>query len=252
MRALLLTLLLATSSALAADVQLKTSDGHTLSAYESGRGTTGVLLVHDAGRTRADWGLIRPRLEDRGFRILALDLRGHGDSTELLEATEPDWEGMIHDVRAGFERLKRQGAKEITIVGAGLGANLALQLASEIDSITSLVLLSPGLNVKGYRPSRIVADIGEHPVLLAASEQDRMAANTLRYLDQQLKGTRRSVVLPGTYSGARMLDENPSLEDQLLSWLNGNYDLGDADQPAGSLKLREVEASETGGKRFGE
>lgn len=249
---ILLSLMLGMGTAWGSEVKLKTSDGQQIAAVEGGKGTTGVLLVHDASRTKADWGLLRPRLEERGYRVLALDLRGHGDSIELLDATEPDWPSMVHDLRAGVSRLRSRGAREIVIIGAGLGANLGMQLASEDPKIKSLVLLSPILQNKGFRISTILDDLGDRPVLLAAGQQDSRAYNTIKFLDTKLEGPKRAVYLPGRDTGTRLLLEHPELEDQIFTWLRGTYELSDAQTPDGRVRLSEPKAGETQGKRFGE
>ena len=250
--ALLLAALLIPVLAAAAPVSLKAADGATVVAHESGQGTKGVLLLHDAGRSANDWTLVRTRLEDKGYRVLALDLRGHGESVALLGATEPDWAAMTQDVQAAVARLRKQGAKSITIIGAGLGANLAMAHAAADPAIESLVLLSPGLNIKGYRPSQTVQLVAERPILLAAGEGDSMAVNTVKYLNNQVKGKKRMVVLPGDRAGATLLDEHPALEDQVFAWLAGRYDDGGEGMENGGVRAGDADSVESQGKRFGE
>ena len=56
-----------------------------------------VLLLHGAGRTLADWELVRPHL--RGRRVVAADFRWHGFSSDegdvSLEANADDAEAII-------------------------------------------------------------------------------------------------------------------------------------------------------------
>ena len=39
-----------------------------------------VVLLHGGGQTRHAWGETGEKLSKSGFHVLALDLRGHGDS----------------------------------------------------------------------------------------------------------------------------------------------------------------------------
>jgi pimeloyl-ACP methyl ester carboxylesterase len=253
MRALLLTALLALGpwSALAGPVSLTTEDGTAIHAVESGSGSRGVLLLHDKDRTSADWRLFAEKLADKGFRVLALDLRGHGESASITQA-DPDWEAMPHDVRAGIAHLRARGAREIAIVGAGLGANLAVQVASQDAQVASLVLLSPGLNIKGFKPSKAVVAYGERPLLLVAGAEDGLASNTVRYLVTQARGPRRDVLLAGGDRGTDLLDAHPDLEYGMLSWLAGNHEDPAITQGSDAVQTGEVETFKSQGKRFGE
>lgn len=255
MRALFLSLLLLLAqAAIAAEVRLKTDDGQTLFAREGGTGTHGVLLIHDAGRTSNDWELIRAKLAARGYRVLSLDLRGHGESATILDATEPDWASMNDDLKAGAARLTRAGAKKITVIGAGLGANLALAYAASGAPVHSLILLSPGLNIKGHRPSQSIEAAAAHPMLIAAGQGDTRSVNAMRYLYNQASGPKQTVTLPGRASGTTLIDEHPNFEDQVLNWLAGRYDmdLTDRDPTAPVLKTGDDDKLESTGKRFGE
>lgn len=250
MRALLLALLL-TTPALAATVSLTTPDGVTLHADATGRGSHGVLLVHDAGRTSADWSLFAEKLESKGYQVLVIDLRGHGESASILDA-DPDWEKMPADVESGLAWLRKRGAKQVSIVGAGLGANLALQVGSSDPAVHSLVLLSPGLNIKGFKPSQSMGGWGDRPLLLAAGQGDGLAANTVKYLAKVATGPKRDLLMDGDDSGANLLEENPNLEDNVLAWLAGNYQSEAAVVGASTLSTGEVESMESSGTRYGD
>lgn len=252
MRSLLFAaLLLVAPSAFAATITLQTADGVGLHAVEAGRGRHAVLLLHDQGRTSADWRLFADKLEAKGYRVLMLDLRGHGESASILDATEPDWAAMQADAKAAIAHLRKRGAKKISIVGAGLGANIGVEVAAADPGITSLVLLSPGLNIKGYKPSKAVAAYGERPMLLAAASGDQVASATVKYLGTQAEGPSRSVVLDGSASGTDLLDDNPGLEDGVLGWLAGNYAAANGPD-AGGLTTGEVDSLESTGKKYGE
>lgn len=251
MRFWMIAALLAAAPALAGEISLSTPDGQTLHAVEAGRGTHGVLLLHDQGRTSNDWRLFIDKLESKGYRVLAVDLRGHGESASILE-TEPDWANMNADVSAAVAHLRKAGSKQVSVVGAGLGANLAMDMAANDAEINTVVLLSPGLNIRGYKPSGTIAGFGERPILLAAAKEDRRASSTVKYLEKQTKGPTRAMLLDGTSKGTNLLDENPGLEDGVLSWLAGNYTVAAGLGEGATLRTGDVDAQESQGKRYGE
>lgn len=56
------------------------SDGAEISTWICGAGPT-IVLVHGLTASHHDWGPMAPALVDAGYRIVAVDQRGHGNST---------------------------------------------------------------------------------------------------------------------------------------------------------------------------
>ena len=172
MKALILGLcsLALTQSAWSRPLDITTEDNVRIHAEISGKGTHGVLLIHDRDRSSVAWKLFAEKLAAKGFRVLAIDLRGHGKSAKA--PGEQDYTTMVHDVEAGLKTLRRYQLKGISLVGADLGANLALQVAANDPKITNIVLLSPGFNIKGIKATSNLTTYGERPILLAAAQGD--------------------------------------------------------------------------------
>ena len=83
-----------------------------------------VAVAHLCGGVMLGIGLAT-RLAAEGFGVLALDLRGHGES---VGAIGPDFAPMVQDVRAARRFLATRAdviQSRVGIVGASLGANLA-------------------------------------------------------------------------------------------------------------------------------
>jgi pimeloyl-ACP methyl ester carboxylesterase len=92
-----------------------TRDGIGLVADVAGEGVRGsVMLAHGGGQTRHSWAMAGRRLAQRGWRTVALDLRGHGES---------DWAA---DGDYGIERF----AEDLIAVAATLPDKPALIGAS--------------------------------------------------------------------------------------------------------------------------
>ncbi|PPJ25727.1 alpha/beta hydrolase [Nocardia nova] len=98
-----------------------------------------VLLLHGTGQTRHSWKKTGIRLAARGFRVVAIDTRGHGDSAWARSAAEYDWDILAQDVRAVIDEI----GQPVTIVGASLGGLTGLQVAGDLGShrIRKLVLV---------------------------------------------------------------------------------------------------------------
>ena len=76
------------------------------------------------GGQRADWLPLIPALTNAGYRVIAVDLRGHGET-----GGSNDWQAAIGDVQTWLDWIEAQPSMnpdKIAIVGASIGANLAL------------------------------------------------------------------------------------------------------------------------------
>ena len=81
-------------------VAIRTSDGLTLAGdlYVTGnKGAPAVVALHGEGLDRSEWESIGPEFAERDITLLAIDLRGHGESGLP--------EGTAEAENSGFPRL---------------------------------------------------------------------------------------------------------------------------------------------------
>lgn len=203
-------------------VALTAGDGTSLSAelYDaSNRPAPGVVLVHMLSRTRADWDGFANALQDAGFTALAIDLRGHGGSAGSAQRLTD----MVQDVRAAAQWLSaRPGVRPgaIAIVGASLGANLALLASVDLPVVRALALLSPSLDYRGVRvDATVLKKLGGRPIWMAASTDDPLALRTLKELSTEPSGPREQRLVEGQAHGTQLLGASPDIGSSLLDWL---------------------------------
>ena len=123
-----------------------------------GSGPNAVLLVHGLGDTPQTLGYLAAWLHERGFTVHAPLLPGHGRSLrDFAESNAREW---LSAVRQEYGALRDRYAR-VGLVGLSMGGALAVLLASELDDLPVLVLLSPYLGVPS--PVRWVGRL--HPVL---------------------------------------------------------------------------------------
>ena len=168
----LLLLLLTPCSA--APVSFKSPDGWTIRAdYTPPRkGRPVAILAHGVAAGKGEWTPLRKALAARGVGSLAIDLRGHGESLDGPSGKTDfrgfdaarTWPDCRQDIEAAAAYLQKRGVgpKRIGYVGASIGANLASWAQPRPRF---LVLLSPGLDYRGVRLSRVPDEL---PVLVAA------------------------------------------------------------------------------------
>jgi hypothetical protein len=115
-----------------------TADGVTLHGTLFGEGDTGIVLAPNYPGGAAAWQPFAEAAAERGYRALAFDLRGHGES-----GGDPDLAAAPDDVAAAAAFLRDQGAERIILMGGGEGAMAVILAAASGDDIAGLAALSP-------------------------------------------------------------------------------------------------------------
>lgn len=138
-------------------VSFKAEDGWVIHGAVYGTSERAVVLIHGGRFTKESWAPQAQQLVKAGFRVLAIDLRGYGMSTDGPSSLNTGF-GSPLDALAAVKFLRERGAKTISIVGASMGADAAAgaSIASKAGDIDRLVLLAgsgdqPGGQLKGRK-----------------------------------------------------------------------------------------------------
>ncbi|MDE2292920.1 MAG: alpha/beta fold hydrolase, partial [Elusimicrobia bacterium] len=109
-----------------ADLFVEGASGNRLHLADWGGEGTGLLLLHGMGAHTGWWDAAAPLLAP-GRRVLALDMRGHGESAWL----EPP-RYSIEDYAADIDAVRRaMGWERFALAAHSLGARVALRYASQ-------------------------------------------------------------------------------------------------------------------------
>jgi len=218
------------------DVEIRTRDRQTIHgafyAPKSSRSLApAALLVHSAGGSASELDPIAQRLHKQGFAVLALDLRGHGDSTTDdydwssadERARETLWAFALKDLEAGAEYLASDGrvhSTNLSVVGYGAGCALATRYALRDENVRALTLLDPGDEEYGFDLAQDLADLGGLPTQLAvnASAKDR-GAQLRESAVQQNGGLDYIDLVVMRRSAATVLDDT-RLPTKVAKWLS--------------------------------
>lgn len=193
----------------------------------------GLVLVHMLGSTGASWGRLGRRAQRAGIMSLAFDLRGHGESVvqngrriSYKNFQFGNWRDVLNDIDAARKRLIEEGAdaENIVIVGAGIGANLALLYAAEHRDVQGVVLLSPGLSYQGIAVANEMKELRETPSLLVACEGDAYSLASAMELHDMAPIFSELRTYLGTARGTEILESSESVIGQILQWLEGILD----------------------------
>ncbi len=162
-----------------------------------------IVLVHGfASSKNVNWvypGWVS-ELKKNGRRVIALDLRGHGDSSKLYEPAQYSIEILAGDVIALVDHLKIDRAD---IMGYSLGSRIAAVLArSQPQRLRSAILggIGIGLIKGGGGPGENVAEALEAPSLDDVTDP---VGRTFRAFADQTRSDRRA--LAACLRGSRKL-----------------------------------------------
>lgn len=139
-------------------VSFQAEDGWVIHGAVYGTSERAVVLIHGGRFTKESWAPQAQQLVKAGFRVLAIDLRGYGMSTDGPSSLNTGGFGSPLDALAAVQYLRERGAKTISIVGASMGADAAAgaSIASKAGDVDRLVLLAgsgdqPGGQLKGRK-----------------------------------------------------------------------------------------------------
>jgi pimeloyl-ACP methyl ester carboxylesterase len=118
---------------------VKSRDGSRLAGYELGGAGEVLLIAHATGLCGAMYQLLADHLTDQ-FRVVALDFRGHGDSSASPDL-DYGWDRMAEDVAAVISHI---GAGPLHGFGHSMGgAALLLAERDAPSTFASMYLYEP-------------------------------------------------------------------------------------------------------------
>jgi pimeloyl-ACP methyl ester carboxylesterase len=101
-------------------------NGFRISYDEYGAGERPLVLIHGLLMNRRMFDRLGPAMAERGNRVIAVDLLGHGRSDRPADMSQYSMTFFARQVEALLDHL---GLKNAVIGGTSLGANVTLELA---------------------------------------------------------------------------------------------------------------------------
>jgi len=185
-----------------------------------------VLLLHGYGEDRSVWKDFAKQLLTRGWAVMALDLRGHGESKSRNQRpiqASPEWRRDPRefpvDLDPALDWLKAQpriNTRKIVVIGSDVGADLALIASGRYSEVRTVVAIKPNL---------------DESLALAGSAQDFQPRSALIVVSSQAEGdrTRTMVRLPSRVvvasipGGTAQSLADRQVADAIFQWLNETF-----------------------------
>ena len=195
-------------------VSFPTRDGGTVYGDLYGSGSHAVILAHGGRFNKESWERQARTLAGAGFRALAIDFRGYGQSHG---PGQPDPLGapLYLDVLAAVSYLRQAGATTVSVIGGSMGGTAAADasIASGAGTIDRLILIAA---VASQSPEHL-----KGRTLFITARDDTTAAGVprleaIRRQYQRVPEPKRLVILEGsahaqfifqTAEGARLMQE---------------------------------------------
>jgi pimeloyl-ACP methyl ester carboxylesterase len=196
-----------------------TEDGGVVAANLYGSGERAVLLVHGGRFTKESWAPQAPILVAAGFEVLAIDLRGHGQSHGPGEADPSDAQ-LALDVLAAVRYLHGHGAKTVSIVGGSMGGAAAgdASITSRPGEIDRIIMLGAAPNLP--------ADKLRSPALFIVARDDTSGDGPrlpgIRAQYEKAPQPKKLIVLEGSAHAQYLFqtDQADRVMLEILQWLN--------------------------------
>jgi pimeloyl-ACP methyl ester carboxylesterase len=189
-------------------VQRKTvvADGHLLAYQEAGPADGPVVvLIHGLASDSDTWDRALTPLAERGVRVIAVDLLGHGRSDK------PEGSYLLDDFAASLEAFfVAAGIDRSTVGGHSLGGAIAVHFGYHYPArVERLILVSAGGLGREVHPVLRAAALPGAPLLLGAALRPRMVRlyrrpvlhRALRLTPDNLANLRRTRGALGTRDG---------------------------------------------------
>lgn len=142
----------------------RVSSGVDIAYYDSGTGTP-IVFLHSFGHNKTLWFPQLTHFVERGYRVVAPDMPGHGDST-----FDPRHHTVDGIARSCIELLDALGLARVILAGISMGGYVALRMWARKPELIAALVLS---NTKAERDSEEI--VARRRAQIANLEQHGLA-----------------------------------------------------------------------------
>lgn len=197
-----------------------------------------VILAHGGGQTRRAWKAVTELLASHGFRTIAVDLRGHGDSEWA-----PDGAYDISDFAADLVAVALATGEKPALIGASLGGMAGMMAEGECapGSFSSLTLvdITPQMEPSGV--TRVLGFMTAHARegFASAEEAARVISEYMPHRPSRKASPGLAKYLRRKADGRYYWHWDPAFIDGVMRRRKESDDRGstELDAAAASLKL---------------
>lgn len=178
-----------------------------------------IILLHQLYTTRRSWEPIIGPLLGAHYNVLAVDLRGYGESSSSI-----NWTSAVVDVQLWFDWLRTETdvrPDAISTMGSSMGSTLAIVGCANDALCKTAIAISPGWDYYGIEIEDSLAVGFQHrPLLILYSERDRYPSLDMPQIEAAATGVLTIEVFPANPHGMDLIKlyEEDTLP-LILDWL---------------------------------
>ena len=185
-----------------------------------------VLLLHGFGEDRAVWEPLKKRLINAGWAVIALDLRGHGESKTRNQrpvVAAPEWRTSpqefpldLDPVLDWIKSQPRLNNRKIAVIGSDIGANLALIASGRFSEVATVVAIKPDL-AESFAMAGSAQDFTPRSALILLTDPSR--AEEFKTYVRNPARTQPFSITGGTSAWVA----DTQVGDAIFQWLKNTY-----------------------------
>ena len=193
-----------------------------------------VVLLHSLGYNSQWWGDLPNELLNRGYAVLTIDLRGHGNSVYTSKLTKISWKSMKNSAYAKYpddiirvlNSIKSENTRRIffndwVIVGSDIGASAGVLAADKWTSKPkTIVMISPVVKTKGLYVPVSIAQLDGVDFLTITGTDDTDSKEASSYLKKFAQEEFAEFTSESKTSGMLMLKNDPGLSKMISEWVS--------------------------------
>lgn len=177
-----------------------------------------VILLHQLYTNRSSWGDVIEMLLGEHYNVLAVDLRGYGESSRSI-----NWHKAVTDTQAWFDWLRTEtpiDGNKISTMGSSMGSTLAIMGCANDALCQTAIAISPGWDYYGIvLDEALSVGMASRPMMIVYAERDRWPALGMPFIEESATGLLEINMFTGNAHGMDMLTLHEDALPLILNWL---------------------------------
>lgn len=192
-----------------------------------------VVLLHSLGYNSQWWEDLPKELLAKGYAVLTIDLRGHGESVYNKKLAKTSWKNLKNigfakypsDILAIMKVINNDNTRisffnTWAIVGADIGASAGVLAADNYPiEPKTIVMISPTVNSRGLYIPVSIAHLEKTDFLAISGSGDAASEDAEKYLSRFAQSEFMSFTSDSKTTGMLMLKNDPSLSLMITEWI---------------------------------